>query len=346
MKPNSAGTSRHNMHGAHTDCARKAACDSTNKALSTALTSTTPLLTKSEYSRRRGLPLATRRQHGQALVEAVVSLIVLVPLAAGITVLGQYLHIQQQTRAAARDAAWTAATAPRLRSNALPARVEVQARLRARHFAAADATLRSGGVAPSTFDDPMLTTFAGRSLLKPEALTLDVYRQDSEPGFLAGALEMLSKANPLGDPRPNAEGLITAEVHLKPEKILDRDGNALSFLDPLDRMQLDFSAKTVLLADAWDAAGGGETRSGDDISGASKRTVRNMVERLTPAAALGDNDSTLGKIMGAFTKGLLVLDKIPIIGELFTAGLGNYQPGRTAPDVVPADRLVKYKNVR
>lgn len=275
-----------------------------------------------------------------------MSLIVLVPLAAGVTVLGQYLHIQQQTRAAARDAAWTAATAPRLRSNALPGRDAVQARLRARHFAAADATLRSGAVAPSTFDDPMLTTFAGRPLLKPEALTLDVYRQDSAPGFLAGALEILSRANPLGDPRPNAEGLITAEVHLKPEKIVDRDGNALSFLDPLDRMQLDFSAKTVLLADAWDAAGGGETRSGNDIGGASKRTVRNMVEQMIPAAALGDKDSTLGKIIGGFTTVLKVLDKIPIIGELFTAGLGNYRPGRTAPDLVPADRLVKYKDVR
>ncbi len=333
MMTNDAGVAN-TMHG------------SAATARSTALLRVTPLLTRIKRSHHRTFVPQARCQHGQALVEAVVSLIVLVPLAAGISVLGQYLHIQQQTRAAARDAAWTAATAPRLTSNNLPALNTVQTRLRGRHFAAADAPLRSVVAAPSTFKDPMLTTFAGRALLKPEALTLDVYRQDSEPGFLAGALKMLSSANPLGDPRPNAQGLITAEVHLKPEKLLDRDGNALRFLDPLDSMQLDFSAKTVLLADAWDAAGGGETRSGKDISGASKRTVRNVVEKLSPAAALGNNDSVAGKMIDDFTKVLAVLDMIPVIGDLFTAGLGDYKPGRTAPDVVPADRLVKYKDVR
>lgn len=321
-------------------------CGSAVTARSTALLRVTPLLTKLSRSRHRTLVPQARYQHGQALVEAVVSLIVLVPLAAGITVLGQYLHIQQQTRAAARDAAWTAATAPRLANNNLPALNTVQTRLRARHFAAADAALRSGAPAPTAFDDPMLTTFAGRALLKPEALALDVYRQDSEPGYLADALDLLSSANPLGDLRPNAQGLITAEVHVKPEKLLARNGDALRFLDPLDSMQLDFSAKTVLLADAWDAAGGGETRSGNDISGASKRTVRNVVEKMSPAAALGNKDSPAGKILSGFTEVLAVLDAIPVIGDLFTAGLGDYKLGRTAPDVVPADRLVKYKDVR
>ena len=323
-----------------------ATCGSAVTARSTALLRVPSLLTRIKRSHHRTLVPQARRQHGQALVEAVVSLIVLVPLAAGITVLGQYLHIQQQTRAAARDAAWTAATAPRLRSNALPARDAMQTRLRARHFTELSERVRSDAPAPKVFGDPMLTTFAGRALLKPEALTLDVYRQDSEPGFLAAALDLLSSANPLGDPRPNAEGLITAEVHVKPEKLLARDGDALRFLDPLDSMQLDFSAKTVLLADAWDAAGGGETRSGNDISGASKRTVRNVVETMSPAAALGNKDSPVDKILSGFTKFLAVLDAIPVIGDLFTAGLGDYKPGRTAPDVVPADRLVKYKDVR
>src|SRR5690349_21385693 len=81
-----------------------------------------------------------RRQAGQSLVEMAVALIVLVPLAAGITLLGQYVHVKAQTQAAARQAAWQATVQP---GYAMPSAGAVQTSLRVRQFTAADAPLRS-----------------------------------------------------------------------------------------------------------------------------------------------------------------------------------------------------------
>jgi hypothetical protein len=37
-----------------------------------------------------------------------------------------------------------------------------------------------------------------------------------------------------------------------------------------------------------------------------------------------------------------VVDDIPILKDLFP-GIKNFQPGKTSPDVVPADKLATYK---
>ena len=78
--------------------------------------------------------------------------------------------------------------------------------------------------APGRFGDAMLTTFAGRELLKPNAVTLQVYKQDSSPGYLDKGLAIVGKATKsLGNLPPNTKGLVTAEVHAKPELILGSD---------------------------------------------------------------------------------------------------------------------------
>ena len=41
------------------------------------------------------LAIGVRRQRGQSLVETLVGLLVLVPLAAGIMLIGQYSHIEE-----------------------------------------------------------------------------------------------------------------------------------------------------------------------------------------------------------------------------------------------------------
>lgn len=279
-------------------------------------------------------------QRGQSLVEMAVALIVLVPLAAGVMLLGQYIHIKQQTQSAAREAAWAATVDPALAKTQLPDQARVQAELRSRQFADAKAAIRSNESAPAKFGDAMLTTFANRELLKTSGLALTVYQQEAAPTYLDQALNgvnTVAKTLP-----PNTKGLVTAEVHAKPERIVGTNGSPLAFLDPLDTMSLDFSARTVVLADTWAASGGGESVKGRDASqGAfSNRTVRSVIRPLVPTTWLGD------KADAAISDVAHVLGSIPIVDKVFTPGLKDFELGRTAPDVVPADKLVKYKNAR
>lgn len=282
-----------------------------------------------DRNRRRSL---RRRQAGQSLVEMAVALIVLVPLAAGITLLGQYAHIKAQTQAAARQAAWQATVQP---GYAMPSQGTVQTSLRVRQFATADAPLRSRERAPTALDDPMLTTFAGRPLLQPDDVRLSVYRNQPSPDLmdkLTGALGKLTgKIAPKSFP-PDSNGLITAEVHARPQLIRTRDGQAADFLDPLDREQLDVSARTVLLADAWNASGGGEDRNGDPVTIAyDARSVRQQIRALAPAGLIGSQASRDVEKVTDW------LSAIPLFN-----GRGKMQIGKTAPDVVPADKLVRY----
>lgn len=287
--------------------------------------------------RRRGRLESPRCQKGQSLVEMAVACIVLVPLAAGVMLLGQYIHVKQQTQAAARQAAWAATVDRTLIGEQLPARAGVERDLRVRQYGDTRDKLRSGVAAPGRFGDAMLTTFAGRELLKPNAVTLQVYKQDSSPGYLDKGLAIVGKATKsLGNLPPNTKGLVTAEVHAKPELILGSDGSPLAYLDPLDSMKLDFSSRTVLLADAWDAAGGGENRDGKGISDASNRTVRNVIRPLVPTTLVGDKfDDVTNNVIN-------VLGSIPFVNQIFTPGFDQFELGKMAPDVVPADKLVKY----
>jgi hypothetical protein len=288
---------------------------------------------------RRRAPVALgRRQRGQSLVEMAIACIVLVPLGVGVTLLGQYIHIKQQAQSAARAAAWAATVDPGLVKESLPGKSGVATNLRMRQFADTSTAIGADDKTPSKFADPMLTTFAGRELLKPGGVTLSIYKQEKSSGYLEKAMGIVSAAtDTLGNLPPNGKGLVTAEVHVKPEKIIGGDGSALAFLDPMDKLQLDFSARTVLLADTWDAAGGGE-KDGKGISGASERTVRHVIQGLVPTAALGDKfDSVASDVTG-------ILGKIPIVNELFTPNLDKFRLGRMAPDVIPTDKLVKYES--
>ncbi|HKR76475.1 MAG TPA: TadE family protein [Rhodanobacter sp.] len=298
---------------------------------------------KKEQIRRH----AWRRAHcgkgerGQSLIEMAVALILLVPLAAGVMLLGQYIHVKQQTQAAAREAAWAATVDPALANAQLPDQTRVQTELRSRQFADAKAAIRSKASAPTRFGDTVLTTFANQELLKTSGLALTVYQQEGAPSYLDKGLDLVGKAaKTLGNLPPNSKGLVTAEVHAKPEKIMGTNGSPLAFLDPLDTMQLDFSARTVVLADTWAASGGGELANGKEAPQAafSNRTVRNVVRPLVPTSWLGDKS---GDVVNDV---IHVLGNIPIINQIFTPGLDEFELGRMAPDVVPTDKLVKYNH--
>lgn len=286
--------------------------------------------------RRRG----PGSQRGQSLVEMAIACIVLVPLAAGVMLLGQYIHIKQQTQAAARQAAWAATVDPALLKAGLPAKAGQQTAIRTRQFADARDHITSSAKTPAQFGDHMLTTFAGQKLMKTSDLTLTVYKQETAPTFLDKALGGVAKvAKSLGNLPPNPQGLVIAEVHSRPQKLRGSDGHALAFLDPLDSAQLDFSARTVLLADTWSASGGGEKANGEEAFGMNdNRSVRQVIRPMVPTSWLGDKASDV------FSDVINVLGKIPIVNDLFTPGFDQFRLGKMAPDVVPADKLVKYKH--
>jgi len=275
-------------------------------------------------------------QRGQSLVEMAISCVALVPLFLGVMILGQYIHLRQQTQAAARSAAWDATVSPSIVNNvgSLPSQAGEQDRMRALQFGKPEQTTATVG-RPSKLQDPMLTTFAGRDLVLARNVTLGTYSNTNAPGVLATALGPIAKVTKaLGGFPPDSSGLIAAEVHVRPEHLTDSAGKPLTFLDPLDTMDLDFNGRTVLLADAWNANGSGEDAKGKSTN--VKRSVRTAIKPLALSNLLGSSwDNGISSIVN-------VLGEVPLIDDLFTPGFDKFELGRTSPDVVPSDKLVKY----
>jgi hypothetical protein len=279
-----------------------------------------------------------RFQRGQSLVEMAIACMVLVPMLIGVMVLGEYIHLRQQTQAAARTAAWDAAVSPTIVNSlrGLPSQGGEQDRMRALQFGNAGATLRNI-TAPAKLQDPMLTTFAGRDLVLAQNVTLATYTNSQSPGALEkvlGPVGKITQATGLGAFPPDNNGLITSEVHVRPEHLTDSSGRPLTLLDPLDTMDLDFHGRTVLLADAWNANGSGEDANGNATN--VLRSVRTTIKPLTPTDWIG----------GTWDKGISqvvrILGDIPLVDDLITPGFDHFELGKTAPDVVPSDKLVRY----
>jgi hypothetical protein len=271
-----------------------------------------------------------RTQGGQSLVEMAIACIALVPLFLGVMLL--------QTQAAARTAAWDATVSPAIvnSAGALPSQAGEQDRMRALQFGKPTQTLRNV-TAPTQLQDPMLTTFAGRDLVLARNVTLGTFTNSKSPGILATALQPVGKVTQavgFGGIPPDGSGLIASEVHVKPEHLTNRSGRPVKFLDPLDTMDLDFSGRTVLLADAWNANGSGEDNDGNGTD--VPRSVRSTIKPLTPSDWIGSTwDRGISKVAHFLGKG-------PLLNDLITPGLDNMELGKTAPDVVPSDKLVRY----
>lgn len=281
-----------------------------------------------------------RRQRGQSLVEVCVACIALVPLAIGLIYVGQYVHIKHTVQQAAREAAWDAAVSPSTYAKQSPEKNAEQTNLRARYFGDDSQPITSTAKAPSSFVDPLLVDYSGLQLLQPDALTLSTYSNAKSPGAegvldeVIGKLSSLVSKLPLtrgGEFPPDPNGYLTARVDAKTAK-------ATRFA-PFDKLDLDFHAQTVLLADAWNADGPGEqdtAETSDDISRYSPIRARTVVRSMPPSAAL------LGGGFGSgITKFLNFVNKLPIINVFFPTGGLNF--GRAAPDVIPYDKLQPYK---
>lgn len=284
-----------------------------------------------------------RHQCGQSLVETAIACIVLVPMFFGVMLLGQYMHLRQQTQAAARSAAWDATVSRTIVNGTgnLPSASMEQTRLRALQFGKVDTSLRNV-TAPTTLQDPMLTTFAGRDLVLASKVNLTTYTNEKSPAVSETFLGPISKITAgvgLGSFPPDADGLITAQVHVQPEHIKTTTGTAAGFMDPLDSLDLDFYGRTVVLADAWNADGSGENNDGS-ASATLARSVRSAIKPLTPSDWAGKT------LDGGVNDFVHLLGDIPIIADLITPGFNKLEIGKVAPDVIPSDKLVRYGAVR
>lgn len=284
--------------------------------------------------------IGARRQRGQSLVEVAIACVVMVPLFAGVLLLGQYMHVRQATQASARAAAWDATVSNELMTpGGLPPQATAQSRMQALQFGKAE-TKVAGVKAPKHLNDPMLTTFAGRDLVLANKVVLKTYSNTKSPALdetILGSIGKATSAIGLGSFPPDNNGLITAEVHVTPEHLKGSDGRSLKFLDPLDSMDLDFHGRTVLLADAWNAQGSGEDKVGHG-SNDVPRSVRAAIRPLVFSEMLGDKfDNMLGSVIGIF-------GSIPGLNDIWMVHMKSDQfvIGKTAPDVVPADRLTQY----
>ena len=267
------------------------------------------------------------RQRGQAMVEVAVLSAILVPLFLLVPTLSKYFHAKQMAQQAARTAAWEATVTRNYEFNQLNgARAAQLAFIRAHNFGDADTVIRSNitGNTTGRLKNEMLNTFSNQELLRAQDITLSAYRNEAPSGIgklfdrIGGLLEKLP-----GEFPPNKNGLVTAEVTLKPQNLKTRNGAGASYLAPFDRINLEFRSHHTLLADAWNAAGNGLD---GQPSASNKRSVLNQVRTVAPATALDGTGDFFEKIEGA--------DFVPIIGPV-----ARLRPGYVQPDIIPSDKL-------
>ncbi|MCF7223602.1 TadE/TadG family type IV pilus assembly protein [Marilutibacter chinensis] len=267
------------------------------------------------------------RQRGQAMVEMAVLSAVLVPLFLLVPTLSKYFHAKQMAQQAARAAAWEATVTRDFEFNQLNGgRAAQLAFIREHNFGDADTVIRSNisGNATGRLKNEMLNTFSNRELVRAQDITLDAYRNEAPSGLsglfgrIGGLLEKLP-----GEFPPNKNGLVTAQVTLRPQNLKTRNGAGASYLAPFDRINLELRSHHTLLADEWNAAGNGLD---GQPSARRERSVLNQVKTLAPTSALDGAGDFFEKIEGA--------DFLPIVGPI-----ARLRPGYVQPDIVPSDKL-------
>lgn len=279
------------------------------------------------------------RQRGQSMVEVAVAMAVLVPLFLLVPVLAKYVHTRQAVQQAARAAAWEATVT---RDQVLPNVTDTRARLVDRHFGRprdAIVTNAAPGDPNAPVGSVMFNTWSGRPLVRRGDIALAGYGDEAAPGML-GTVASVVSAIPLGWNTPNARGLVTADVTVRPRNLANADGSPARYLAPFDDIDLRFEARQTLLADAWNAAGPQN----------HARAVRNQVIPLVPTAALTSCEEMPELVDGIDFPNLCPLTKLH---EMLGADIGGaslsdlpliglplrLEPGLIEPDVVPYDKL-------
>ncbi len=261
------------------------------------------------------------------MVEIAVLSAILVPLFLLVPTLAKYFHAKQMAQQASRAAAWEATVTRDYEFNRLNSdRAARLAFIREHNFGDADTAIRSNitGNTTGRLKDEMLNTFSNRELLRGQDIVLETYRNEAPSGIsgLFGRIGGLIEKLP-GEFPPNKNGLITAEVTLRPQNLKLRNGARATYLAPFDRIDLEFKSHHTLLADAWNAAGNGLD---GQPSQRRDRSVINQVKTLAPGTVFESSGDMFEKIDGA--------DWLPIIGPA-----SRLRPGYVQPDIVPSDKL-------
>ena len=222
--------------------------------------------------------IAVRRRHqrGQALIEATVSAIALIPLVVLIVLLGKYQSIQQATIAASRALAFecTVRIDPCAEFDSHPEFVD---ELRRRFFSRTGSEILTDDHLPDPAAPPESVALwvdrRNRPLLEQYSdIGAAVDSQHFDAGLAVasgnGARSFGNAARLLSDlAGPGrfglgiTEGLVVARVQAN----LSKSQQAVDFLTQLDSLPLRPRARTAILTDAWNASGpyGGDKHSVD-----------------------------------------------------------------------------------
>lgn len=274
---------------------------------------------------------ACSRQRGQALVEAVVAALALVPLALLVVMLGKYQAMQQATIAASRTLAFECTVRPQACSDAA-AHADLVEEVRRRHYGRIDREILTHDViadpAPVAERNALWVDRRGVSLLERYA---DVGATLSSPRFDAGrstaigraasgAANLLDRvAGPARFGLSLTGGLVQAGVHahVSPSEA----GNER--FTRLDSLPLTLRERTAVLTDAWQASG---------PYGSEAHRVASRVSQGSRLDALAEARFALGYQLTLWS-----------IGLMHAAGLepaaSSFRPYHVDVDRVPPDRI-------
>lgn len=202
-------------------------------------------------------------QCGQALVEALVAALTLVPLALLVVLLGKFQSMQQATIAASRTLAFECTVRPDDCSDA-SARAALAEDVRRRHFGRIDREILTGDVLGDTASaeerNALWVDRRGRALLEryaDVAVSVAPERFDAgrstaigrAAGDTAALLDRLAGPSRFGLTIDGGFAVSDVQVRVSPSEA----GNER--LTRLDSLPLLMRARTALITDAWNASG-------------------------------------------------------------------------------------------
>ncbi|MGD9946727.1 MAG: hypothetical protein AB7F71_20305 [Burkholderiaceae bacterium] len=273
-----------------------------------------------------------RRQRGQALIEALVAMIVLVPLAVLLVLLGKFQSMQQATILASRTLAFECTVRIERCSDPHALAVLVD-ELRVRHFGRIDREIlsedRVSDPAADGERNPLWSEHGGRPLLERFA---DVGGATSPQRFDAGLSVALGRAavadpsNLLGSLAGPSRfgldveaGMIDARIQVSVSP--SRSGN--QSLSKLGSLPLTMRARTVVLTDAWNAS---------LPYGGQPHTVEQRVEAGRRLDGVRETAIGLGYQLSLWT-----IDLMSLIG--LEPAADGFQPYAIDVDRIPIDRI-------